>query len=106
MFKVDFHFTFSCYDFVRLFSSPVRFEGFRLLVTANVVASSLILSALNMEATRSSETSIQTRPTPRHIPEGSIPLFDLLRLLSSITFSTFCILLHLIALIISLKSKI
>jgi hypothetical protein len=44
----------------------------QLLVTANVVPSTLILSILNMETTRSSETSCLTRPTRRHIPEDDI----------------------------------
>jgi hypothetical protein len=34
--------------------------------TANVISSSLITSTLEMEATRSSETSVLTRPTQRH----------------------------------------
>jgi hypothetical protein len=42
-----------------------------LLVTANV-PSSLILFAIMMEAVRSSETSVLTRATRRHIPEGGI----------------------------------
>jgi hypothetical protein len=33
-------------------------------------------SILKMEAIRSSETSVQTRPTRRHIPEDGILLFD------------------------------
>jgi hypothetical protein len=43
----------------------------RLLVTTNVVASSLILVTL-MEAIRSSETSVLTRATWHNISEGSI----------------------------------
>jgi hypothetical protein len=39
----------------------------QLLVTANV-PSSLIIFAQKMEAIRSSETSVLTRATPRHIP--------------------------------------
>jgi hypothetical protein len=49
-------------------SSRVR----RLLVTANVVPSSPILSTLMMEALCSSETSVLTRTTPRNIPGDSI----------------------------------
>jgi hypothetical protein len=41
-----------------------------LLVTANIVPSSLILATLIMEALRSSETSVVTRATGRNIPEG------------------------------------
>jgi hypothetical protein len=44
----------------------------RLLVTANVVPSSLILSTLMMEATCFSESSVTTRATRRYIPEGGI----------------------------------
>jgi hypothetical protein len=44
----------------------------RLLVTANVVPSSLIISTLMMEAIRSSETSVLTRTTRRHIPQDGI----------------------------------
>jgi hypothetical protein len=43
-----------------------------LLVTANVDPSSLILLTLMMEAIRSSETSVLTRATPRHIQEDDI----------------------------------
>jgi hypothetical protein len=42
------------------------------LVTANVVPSSHILSILMMEAIRSSETSVLTGVTRRHIPEDDI----------------------------------
>jgi hypothetical protein len=45
----------------------------RLLVTASVVPSSLILVTLKMEAIRSSETSVLTRAKWRHIPEDGIP---------------------------------
>jgi hypothetical protein len=44
----------------------------RLLVTANVIPISLILFALIIEAVNSSETSILTRATRRHIPEDGI----------------------------------
>jgi hypothetical protein len=40
----------------------------RLLVTANVVPSSLILVTQMMEEIRSSETSVLTRATRHHIP--------------------------------------
>jgi hypothetical protein len=44
----------------------------QFLVTTNVFPSSLILSAMMMEAIRSSETSICTRATWRNIPEYGI----------------------------------
>jgi hypothetical protein len=56
----------------------------RLLVTANVVPSSPILVTLMMESIHSSETSVLTRTTWRHIPEDGIlqskfcSLFDVL----------------------------
>jgi hypothetical protein len=43
----------------------------RLLVTANVLPSSLILVTLMMEELSSSETSVLTRATWRDIPEDS-----------------------------------
>jgi hypothetical protein len=44
----------------------------RLLVTANIVPSSLILVTLMLEAIRSSETLVLTRATWRNIPEDGI----------------------------------
>jgi hypothetical protein len=44
----------------------------QLLVTVNVVPSSLILSILMMEEIRSSEISVLIRATRRHIPEDGI----------------------------------
>jgi hypothetical protein len=55
-------------DAGRILSYPT----FQLLVTADVVTMSLILSTLIMEAIRSSETSVLTRATQRHIPEDGI----------------------------------
>jgi hypothetical protein len=44
----------------------------QLLITANVVPSSLILFILIMEAIRSSEMTVLTKATRRHIPEDGI----------------------------------
>jgi hypothetical protein len=44
----------------------------RLLVTANVAPSSLILVTLMVEALRSSETSVLARAIRRNIPENNI----------------------------------
>jgi hypothetical protein len=44
----------------------------RLLVTANVVSSSPILVTLMIEAIHSSEMSVLTKESPRHIPEEGI----------------------------------
>jgi hypothetical protein len=44
----------------------------QLLVTANVLPSSLLLSTLIMEAIHSSETSVLTRATRRSIPKDDI----------------------------------
>jgi hypothetical protein len=46
----------------------------QLLVTDNSVPSSLILVTMMMEAIRSSEMSVLTRATRRHIPEDGIML--------------------------------
>jgi hypothetical protein len=47
-------------------------SGVSLLVTANVVHSSSILSNLKMDVTYFSETSILTRITQPHIPEDDV----------------------------------
>jgi hypothetical protein len=49
-----------------------RCRVFRLLVTAYFVPSSLILFTLMKEAVRSSETSVLTGTTQRHISEDGI----------------------------------
>jgi hypothetical protein len=50
----------------------LSYEGLRLLVTATVVPSSPILVTLMMEAIISSEVSVLTRTTRRHISEDDI----------------------------------
>jgi hypothetical protein len=45
---------------------------FRLLVTANIVRSSLILVTLKMEAILSSDTAVLTTATRSHVPEDDI----------------------------------
>jgi hypothetical protein len=47
-------------------------SALRLLLTANVVSSSLILITLIMRAIRYSETSVLPRATRRNIPEDGI----------------------------------
>jgi hypothetical protein len=44
----------------------------QLLVNANIVPGSLILSTLTMEEIRHCETSVLTRATQHHLPEGDI----------------------------------
>jgi hypothetical protein len=57
----------------------------RLLVTANVVASSPILVSLMMEVICSTETSVLTRTTSRNIPDDGISLltFNGMRVVTS-----------------------
>jgi hypothetical protein len=43
-----------------------------MLVASNLFLPRIISSALNMEATRSSETSVYNKFTQRHIPENRI----------------------------------
>jgi hypothetical protein len=61
----------------------------QLLVTANALKS-LILSTLIMRAIRSSETSVLTRATRRHIPEDGIPHSHSLQNLKSCLALTGC----------------
>jgi hypothetical protein len=56
-----------CYTVWRVLRSVLR-----LLVTADVVPSTLILVTLMMEAIRSSETSVLTRATRRNMPKEGI----------------------------------
>jgi hypothetical protein len=51
-------------------SSEWKESAGRLLVTANVVTSSRIISALKIENMLNSKTSVMTKPTPRHVPEA------------------------------------
>jgi hypothetical protein len=52
----------------------VRNDVLRMLITVNVVSSSLILVTLVMEVVRSSETSDLSRATLRNMPEDGILL--------------------------------
>jgi hypothetical protein len=56
----------------RMNVSPTSSGREELVVTVNFVPDSLILSAVRMEAIRSSQTSIITTATRRDIPEDSI----------------------------------
>jgi hypothetical protein len=58
--------------FIRTDVSEQLLRVFQLLVTANFVPSSLILSTLIMDEIRSFETSLVSRATRRHIPEDGI----------------------------------
>jgi hypothetical protein len=50
----------------------LELTSFSLQISDYAVLSCLILSTLNMEAIRSFETSVLTRPTRPHIPEDGI----------------------------------
>jgi hypothetical protein len=52
--------------------TPSGCSVLQLLITANVVLSSLILISLMMEAIRSSETSVIAKATRNHIPDDDI----------------------------------
>jgi hypothetical protein len=60
-------------------------------VTANVVPSWLILSILMMEAIISSETSVLTRTTRRHIPEDGIVHINVVMQPGGASRDTFCV---------------
>jgi hypothetical protein len=56
----------------RRFTGKVVRSVLQLLLSANVVPSSLILSTLTMDTIRSSETSVLTKATWRHDPQYGI----------------------------------